>query len=354
MARLNVALVGAGNIAARYAACIAAQPALALAGATDLVAARADKLVTEHGGRAYATLDAVLADDAVDVVVNLTVPSAHEAVTRLCLEAGKHVHAEKPLALHGPEARALAEYAAEQGVRLSCAPATLLGEAQQTAWKLVRDGSLGRVRTAYAEANWGRIERWHPGPESLYEVGPLVDVAVYPITIFTAMFGPAQRVTAFATTLQPERKRLDGVAFPSVAPDFHVAVLELEDGVVARVTASFWVGARKQRGVELHGDEASLWLEDFAHFDSRLERTEDGDTYTPVPLPRPAYRGTDWARPLVDLAEALADDRPHRMGAEHAVHVVEVLDAARVSSTEGRPVELTSGFPRPEPLDWAQ
>ena len=139
----------------------------------------------------------MLADDAVDVVVNLTVPSAHAEVTRRCLDAGKHVHAEKPLALGGPEARALAEYAAEQGVRLSCAPATLLGDAQQTAWKLVRDGSLGRVRAAYAEANWGRIERWHPGPESLYEVGPLVDVAVYPITILTAMFGagaPRHRV----------------------------------------------------------------------------------------------------------------------------------------------------------------
>jgi len=354
MAGLNVALVGAGNIAARYAACIAAQPALAFAGATDLVAARAEELVAERGGRAYASLDDVLADDSVDVVVNLTVPSAHAEVTRRCLDAGKHVHAEKPLALGGPEARALAEYAAEQGVRLSCAPATLLGDAQQTAWKLVRDGSLGRVRAAYAEANWGRIERWHPGPESLYEVGPLVDVAVYPITILTAMFGPARRVTAYATTLQPERTRLDGVAFSSAAPDFHVAVLELEDGVVARVTASFWVGARKQSGIEFHGDEASLWMEDFGHFDSRLERTEDGTTYAQVPLPREPYPGTDWARPLVDLAEALAENRPHRMGAEHAAHVVEVLDAARTSSTEGRPVELSSDFPRPEPLDWAR
>ena len=130
-------------------------------------------------------------------------------------------------------------------------------------------------------------------------------------------------------------------------------MFELEDGVVARVTASFWVGARKQRGIEFHGDEASLWMEDFGHFDSRLERTEDGTTYAQVPLPREPYPGTDWARPLVDLAEALAENRPHRMGAEHAAHVVEVLDAARTSSAEGRPVEVSSGFPRPEPLDWA-
>jgi predicted dehydrogenase len=296
----------------------------------------------------------VLADDAVDVVVNLTVPAAHAEVTARCLDAGKHVHAEKPVALRADEARELAELATRRGVRLSCAPATLLGEAQQVAWKLVRDGALGRVRAAYAEANWGRIERWHPDPASLYAVGPLVDVAVYPLTILSAMFGPARRVTAYATTLQPERLRLDGTRFPSAAPDFHVALVELEDGVVARLTASFWVGARKQRGLELHGEDASLWMADFAAFDSPLERTEDGETYAPVTLPRTAYRGTDWARALVDLAEAVAEGRPHRMGAEHAAHVVEVLEAARASSQDGGPVEVRSEFPRPEPLDWAR
>src|SRR5262249_13858009 len=213
VARLNVALAGAGNIAGRYAACINAHSTLAFAGATDLLPERADELTAEHGGRAYASLDAVLADDAVDAVVNLTIPSAHAEVTARCLEAGKHVHAEKPLALRADEARELAELASRLDVRLSCAPATLLGEAQQTAWKLVRDGALGRVRAAYAEANWGRIERWHPAPASLYEVGPLVDVAVYPLTILTAMFGPARRVTAYATTVQPERVRLDGTRF---------------------------------------------------------------------------------------------------------------------------------------------
>jgi predicted dehydrogenase len=350
---LRVALAGAGNIADRYAACIADRPELVLAGATDLVPGRADELVAAHGGTAYGSLEALLADDAVDTVVNLTIPSAHAEVTARCLEAGKHVHTEKPLALRAGEARGLAELAAARGVRLSCAPATLLGEAQQTAWKLVRDGAIGRVRAAYAEANWGPIERWHPDPESLYEVGPLVDVAVYPLTILTAIFGPARRVSAYAATLEPERTRLDGVPFTLTTPDFHVAVLELEDGVVARLTASFWVGARMQRGLELHGEDGSLWMSSWQAFDAALELTPGGETYTPLPLVREPYPGTDWARPLVDLAEALDEGRPHRMGAEHAAHVVEVLEAARESSERGAPVEVGSDFPRPEPLAWA-
>jgi predicted dehydrogenase len=351
---VRVALVGVGNIAERYAACIGDEPRLELAGATDLVAGRAAALVAEHGGRAYGSLDALLADDAVDVVVNLTVPAAHAEVTRRCLEAGRHVHTEKPVAGRAHEARELAELAARLGLRLSCAPATLLGEAQQTAWKLVRDGALGRVRAVYAEANWGRIERWHPAPESLYESGPLMDVGIYPLTILTAMFGPVRRVSAYATTLQAERTRKDGAPFTLATPDFHVAALELESGVVARLTATFWVGPGKQRGLELHGEEGSLWMADWAAFDSRLQRTTDGETYEPVPPLREPYPGTDWARALADLADAVEEGRPHRMSAEHAAHVVEVVEAAHVAAAGGGAVDVRSDFAPPTPLDWAR
>ena len=235
---MRVALVGAGNIAARYAASIVAAPRLELGGATDLDGARAEELVAAQGGRVYPDLASVLADDDVNTVVNLTVPQAHYEVAATALAAGKHVHNEKPLALRHEEARQLIDLATENGVRLSSAPATLLGEAQQTLWKLVRDGAIGHVRAVYAEANWGRIEDWHPDPRTLYAVGPHVDVGVYPLTILTAMFGPVRRVQSFATTLQAERMLLDGTAFVPAAPDFVVATLEHEEGVLTRLTAT--------------------------------------------------------------------------------------------------------------------
>jgi len=130
----RIALVGCGNIAARYAASITAADGLELAGATDLDPRRAEALVAKHGGIAYPTLEAVLADGAVETVVNLTVPETHARVTAAALQAGKHVHSEKPLALSYREARELVELAGRRDVRLSSAPATLLGEAQQTVW----------------------------------------------------------------------------------------------------------------------------------------------------------------------------------------------------------------------------
>jgi predicted dehydrogenase len=350
---MRVALVGAGNIAARYAASIVAAPRLELAGATDLDGARAEELVAAQGGRVYPDLAAVLADDDVDTVVNLTVPQAHYEVAATTLAAGKHVHNEKPLALRYEEARRLVDLAAEHGVRLSSAPTTLLGEAQQTLWKLVRDGAIGRVRAVYAEANWGRIEDWHPDPRSLYAVGPHVDVGVYPLTILTAMFGPVRRVQTFATTLDSERTLLDGTSFAPGAPDFVVAVLEHQDGVLTRLTANFYVPPSKQRGLELHGDEGSLYLAAWLEANSRLELQRRGGEYAAVELLRAPFDGIDWGRALVDLAEAIEEGRPHRSTGEHAAHVVEVLNAADASRENGAAVDVGSEFNRPAPMDWA-
>lgn len=351
---MRIGVVGCGDISRRYAASIAAAPELELVAATDVLDGRAEAFTAEFGGVAHTSLDELLADEAVDTVVNLTAPQSHAAVTAAALEAGKHVHSEKPVALRHAEAQALVELAEDRGLRLSCAPTTLLGEAQQTAWKLVREGAVGTVRAAYAEANWGRIESWHPTPQAIYAVGPFVDVAVYPITILTALFGPARRVQAYATTLEPERRTLAGEPFRTEAPDFVVAVLELAEGVVARVTASFYVPPSKQRGLELHGDLGSLYLATWGEFDSRLELAERGGEYRPMPLVREPVRGIDWSRALVDLAEALEEGRPHRASAEQAAHVVEILNAVEGSLAAECSVEVRSTFPAPPPLEWAR
>jgi predicted dehydrogenase len=167
------------------------------------------------------------------------------------------------------------------------------------------------------------------------------------------MFGPVRRVHAYGTVLEPDRVARDGARFRLAVPDLVVAALEL-DGVVVRLTASFWVGPNRQRGLELHGSDATLFLASWAEHDSRLERSVDGERYEPVPLLREPYHGIDWSRPLVDLAESLAEGRPHRASAEHAAHVVEVLDAVRAAAEGGGAVDVRSEFAAPEPAEWAR
>jgi len=150
-------IVGCGDFARRYAARISELDGLEFIAASDVLPARAEALAADHGGESHASLEALLADERVDAVLNT----------------------EKPMALTYGDARRLVELAARRGLCLSAAPATLLGDAQQTAWKLVRDAAVGHVRVAYAEANWGRIERWHPAPLTLHSVGAMIDVGIF-------------------------------------------------------------------------------------------------------------------------------------------------------------------------------
>ncbi|HEU5491014.1 MAG TPA: Gfo/Idh/MocA family oxidoreductase [Gaiellaceae bacterium] len=344
---LRVAVIGCGNISGAYGETMSAYPTVRIAGATDVDRALSEAFVDRFGGVHYPSLDDVLGDPAVDAIVNLTYPGVHAEVTNAALVAGKHVHSEKPLAGDYPSARSLVDLADDRGLRLSCSPITFLGEAQETMWRLVDEGAIGAVRVAYAEVNWSRIESWHPRPEPFYRIGPFADVGVYPLTILTAMFGPARRVTAFGKVLYPDRTTTSGEPFSPGAPDFGVAVIELESGTVVRLTANFYVGHHsKQSGIELHGDTGSLFLSSWQEFDATVELAPFGGSYEPVPVENP-FRGTDWGRALGELSDAIVTGRPHRATGAHAAHIVEILDATTTSATEGRAVEVTSSFPRP-------
>ena len=203
MTPLGLGIVGTGNIAGGYAKDATTHPEIRLVAATDMDPGRATEFAATYGCRAHASLDDLLADDEVDIVVNLTVHQAHYEVTKRSLEAGRHVYSEKPLALHAMEARELVDLAAARGLRLGCSPTTFLGEAQQTAAALIRGGRLGTVRAIYAEVNWGRIEAWHPAPAPFFEVGALVDVGVYPLTLVTTMLGGPGRSGPGAGTCSP-------------------------------------------------------------------------------------------------------------------------------------------------------
>lgn len=357
MTPLGIGIVGTGNIAGRYAEDALTHPEIRLVAATDVDPGRAAAFAEKHGCRVHASLDDLLADEAVDIVVNLTVHQAHYEVTRRALEAGRHVYSEKPLALSSREAHQLVELAVSRGLRLGCSPSTFLGEAQQTAAAWIQSGRLGTVRAIYAEVNHGRIETWHPAPGPFYEVGVLVDVGVYPLTLITTMLGPARSVRAWGWDLKPERMAIDGSEFRIGSPDLIVAAVELEGGPVVRLTASFYVGrpAKQTGSLEFHGDDASLSLGSFQTFDAAVEVGAYGESYAPVAYVRPAFQGTAWARGVAEMAAAIGEGRPHRASGEQAAHVVDILEAAARSMADGGSrIEVASTFAAPPLMPWAQ
>jgi predicted dehydrogenase len=348
---MGVAIVGCGDVAHHYANGIGSHPEIALVGAFDRNPGRAEALLAGTTGSVYRSLDDLLADPSVELVLNLTRQRQHLDVTVRILEAGRHAYSEKPLAPTFAGASSLVDLAEAKGVRLACAPLTALGDAQSEAWRIIDSGRLGRVRVVYAEANWGRIETWHPRPRDFYDVGPVFDVGVYPLTLVTSILGPASSVHAASETLLPERQTLSGERFSPAAPDFSTAVLTLRDGTTVRLTASFYVPlCSKQQGIEFHGDEGSLHLASALWFDAGIELCEANEgKYSPVPAGAPRFAGVDYARGVAALARAIRGGEPHYGSGRQAAHVVEIVEAIGESSREGGPIALTSSFEAPKP-----
>ncbi len=352
--KLRAVIVGCGNIASVYADQIKAYDNVEVTGFCDVLPERAHEFAEKYQSRAYLNLGEVLADPGVDLVVNLTIHHAHTEVIARCLEAGKHVHTEKPLTMLFAEAKELVALAERKGVRLSSAPSTFLGEPAQTCAKFLREGKLGPLRLAYAEMNHGRIESWHPNPAPFYAVGPVWDIAVYPLGIWCAFFGPVRKVTACGKILMPDRIAKDGKPFSVTSPDFVTAVLEFESGLMARLTVNFYVKTSRQGGMmEFHGDAGSLYLSNNHAFNAAVEYAPFGEEYAPVELVRPGFDGVEFARGVQDLAGAILEDRPHRCEADMAAHVVEIIEAIHASLAKATAVAVRSSFQRPEPMPWA-
>ncbi|RFA16897.1 hypothetical protein B7R22_02145 [Subtercola boreus] len=336
----RVAFLGAGNIAGPYADSLKSHPELLLIGVFDLDEVRRATFARSTGCKEFASLDEML-DDAPDIVVNLTSAPFHFATTKELLERGQNVFSEKPLALSYTDARELEQLAAEREVRLACAPSLWLGAACSAATAAVQGGEIGVVRLITAEVNQGRIESWHPAPQSFYSVGPIVDVGVYPIAFLTALFGSVAQVTAVSTTALDTRVTIGGDSFSPRSPDSWIVIAEFVTGQVLRLSCNFYVDhATVPRTLDLHGDAGSLRIDDWILPGSAISIASYGRPFEPF------VNGTDapidWCIGLAELAGAMREGRAHRAGARHAAHVVEILDAARESASSGSRVEVYS------------
>lgn len=355
-ARVRVGIVGCGMIAGPYVRTLRPYAQVELAGVASRTPGKCSAFAEEHGLRAYESVAALLADESIDLILDLSGQDAHAQVVASCLDAGKHVYCEKPLALDYAQAERLVARARSAGLRLGAAPSTFMGEAQQTAAKIVREGRLGTVRIVYAEINHGRAEVWHPNPLAFYACGPLFDMGPYALVLLTSIFGPVARVQAWERLLLPDRRTKDGTAFRLEKPDFVVALVEFREGPLARLTVNYYVDWWKKEGelMEFHGDRGSLCLSHMSVFGAGLEYADYGKPYEAVTLVREPFQGIEWGRGVVDMVDAMREGRPHRATGEQAAHVVEIMCAIDESAASRQPVEVRSAFPLPEPMEWAR
>ena len=346
---MHCLFVGAGAIAQQYAAGLESSQ-LALAGVCDLNGERAAALADRHGCPAFTDLDAALDATGAPLVVNLTSHAAHAPVTRTALDAGRHVYSQKPLALDADTAGELLAMARDRGLALGCAPGTPRAPAQRRAGQLLADGRLGPVRLGYAHAHVGRVTDWHDRPDSFLSIGPLYDGGVYPLALLVAWFGPVESVrVADAIDPWPDRESRR----PSV-PSHVEATLSFAAGPVVRLTASFYAPHRSREfyGLELHGDDGSLYLEGTGAMDDNpgaLRFGRVGREYTDVPAQSPTrpYRYVD---AVDELAASARAGRPSRATGRRGAHVVAVCNAIESAAETGGPVGVADFGARSDPV----
>lgn len=351
--RAGIGVIGAGNISTQYLKNLTTFGDVDVRFVADLDTDRAAAQATEFGVPGSGTVAELLADDEIEVVVNLTVPAVHVEVAQQVLAAGKHVWSEKPFALERESGRELLAAAQSAGLRVATAPDTFLGAGIQSALRLVASGGIGAPHGALTLMQSPGPESWHPNPAFLFDIGagPLFDIGPYYLTALVQFFGPVARAHAVTSKARAERVigsgPLAGQTFPVNVPTHVSTLLEFESGQTAQSIFSFDSRLGRTQ-FEITGDDATLTVPDPNTFSGDLVITRGRDDEETQPSEGSAAgRGSG----VVEMVRAIRAGVPERASGELAFHVLDVMQSI-IEAGDGRePVDVTSTVVVPPPVD---
>ncbi len=358
MEKMDVGIIGCGNISRTYMENIPKFAGLRLKACADIDLDRAISRAQEFSIPHAYSVEQLLADPTIRIVVNLTIPAAHAEVCLQALHAGKHVHVEKPLAVTREEGRDILELAKRKGLLVGCAPDTFLGGGLQTCRKLLDDGVIGTPVAATAFMMSGGHESWHPAPEFYYELGggPMFDMGPYYLTSLIALLGPIERVTSSAKisfaermiTSQPKYGQMITVKTPT-----HIAgVIDFKQGAIATLVTSFDIKAGTHLpNIEIYGTEGTLRVPDPNGFGGKIELLRKGSNeWELISLTHP-FADNSRGVGVADIARTLRTGEPQRSSGRLAYHVLEAMHGFHDASLEGKHYHMLSTCDRPDPID---
>jgi predicted dehydrogenase len=356
MKTTKIGIVGCGNISGIYLEAGRVFDILEIAACADLLPERASAKAAEYHIPKACSVEELLADPEIEIVVNLTIPRAHAEVALAALQAGKSVHNEKPLAVSREDGERLLKLGRERGQRVGCAPDTFLGGGLQTCRKLIDDGWIGEPVAATAFMLCHGHESWHPDPDFYYQPGggPMFDMGPYYLTALVHLMGPVRRVTGSAQITFPERlitsQPKHGTQIKVNVPTHVAGIMDFANGAVGTLVTSFDVWAAQVPHIEIYGTEGSLSVPDPNTFGGPVfVRRAGASDWSEVPLTH-GYAKNSRGIGVADMAYALRSGRPQRASGDMAYHVLDIMHAFHDASREGRHVELSSTCTRPAPL----
>ena len=356
MKKVNIGIIGCGFISSMYIKTCKQLPIIEIIACADLDVEKAKDKALEFGIPKGCSVEELLSNPNIDLVLNLTIPVAHSDISVSALASGKHVFSEKPLAVSLEDGHRIMRLANEKGLLVGSAPDTFLGGGIQTCRKLIDEGWIGQPIAATAFMMNHGPEHWHPNPEFYYQTGggPMFDMGPYYLTALINLIGPVHKVTGSTRITYPERtitsKQSFGTSIKVDVPTYVAGVLEFENGAVGTMITSFDVWGHHLPYIEIYGTAGSLKVPDPDTFGGPVYLQKQGEkSWTEVPLSH-GFIENSRGIGLADMANSLLTKRPHRANGDMAFHVLEIMHGFHLSSSNQVHYQMKSTCAKPEPL----
>ena len=365
---MRVGIIGCGNISETYFECQNLFNNFNVVACADINIEAAKKSAEKYNVNAF-SVDDILSNEDVDLIINLTIPAAHKEIIIKSLNAGKHCFSEKPLAMSFSEGLEISDLANSKNLYVGCAPDTFLGAAGQKARSLIEDNSIGNVVLGTFNLMSHGMEHWHPNPDFFFKpgAGPVFDVGVYYITQLVNLIGPIKSISSLSGTATPERiitsEPRNGEKIKVETPTTLMGTLEFHNNAKIQFFCSWDVWKHKHSTIELYGLEGSMIVPDPNFFSGDIlisHKEEDWQIINNdkmlLGIPNKTdnngskianYRGIG----LSDMIDAIHNQRQSRCSLDLAVHVLEAMEGIIKSSDDRVNYHMQTKPNQPDFLD---
>ncbi|MDA9722913.1 Gfo/Idh/MocA family oxidoreductase [Candidatus Pelagibacter sp.] len=355
----KVGLIGCGHIAETYFRAEKYFNNIKIIKCADINLKAARKCSKEYGIK-FLSVNEILKDQEVEIILNLTIPKAHYEISKKALLNGKHVYSEKPLAINLKDGKELLKISRRKKLYLGNAPDTFLGGGIQKSKELVEKNIIGKIKLGNAVFAFPGIQSYHPNPEPWFaklEGGPVIDMGPYYITALVNLLGPAKKVSG--RIINGSKYRTIGIGpkkgrkFKVNCPTTYLSTITFKNNTVIRLTLSFDVIAHQRNHIELYGEKGSMIVPDPNMFGGSVFTCKKlGDNWkefktTKMHLgkinirtqssraneaPTNAnYRGAG----LSEMAYSIEKKRKHLCNGEISLHVLDIITSIMKASKSG-------------------
>ena len=314
------------------------------------------------------SVDDIIKDKEVEIILNLTIPKAHYEIAKKSLENGKHIYSEKPMAVNFEDGKHLLQLSKEKGLYIGNAPDTFLGGGIQKSIELVSSGTIGDIKLGNAIFAFPGVQSYHPNPEPWFaekEGGPVIDMGPYYLTALVNLLGPAKKVHGISTKVFNTRTIGIGpkkdTKFEVQCPTTYLVNLEFENSALIQLTLSFDVIAHQRNHIELYGTKGSIIVPDPNMFGGSPLVCINSDTgewiehkTEDMPLgkinireeslraneesTRANYRGVG----LAEMAYSIEYGKKNRCNGELSLHVLDIIQTTMSAANQGKTLEINT------------